>query len=149
MTNVKSPLELIICFIWLGFVCAISFMEAWIKFNAPRITISMGLSIGRLVFFALNKMEIIFAVLVFIIHIRNSSVLLELKNLPLLVSILILIIQTFWLLPTLDNRAELIIQGKHIHPSNLHFYYVGLEVVKVLCIFIFGVSLFNPIQNDE
>ena len=48
-------------FLWIGFVCAISFMEAWLKFRAPGITRPLGLGIGRLVFKALNKVEWFFA----------------------------------------------------------------------------------------
>jgi hypothetical protein len=39
-------------FIWLGMVLAISFMETPLKFRAPRITLQLGLGIGRLVFTA-------------------------------------------------------------------------------------------------
>ena len=55
------PIALTASFLWIGFVCAISFMEAWLKFRAPGVTIPLGLGIGRLVFNALNKVEWIFA----------------------------------------------------------------------------------------
>ena len=64
MTTVKMPIALIITFLWIGFVCAISFMEAWLKFRAPGITLPLGLGIGRIVFDALNKMEWIFSVII-------------------------------------------------------------------------------------
>jgi len=41
----------------MGFVLSISFMEAWLKFQAEGVTQAIGLSIGRLVFGALNKVE--------------------------------------------------------------------------------------------
>jgi uncharacterized membrane protein (DUF485 family) len=41
---------LICVFLCIGFVGAISFMEAWIKFRAPGVTLSIGLGIGKLVF---------------------------------------------------------------------------------------------------
>ena len=44
--------------LWLGFVLSISFMEAWLKFQAEGVTQIIGLSIGRLVFNALNKVEL-------------------------------------------------------------------------------------------
>lgn len=50
-------------FLWIGFVCAISFMEAWVKFRAPGVTLPLGLGIGSLVFKALNKAEWVFAIL--------------------------------------------------------------------------------------
>ena len=46
-------------FIWFGMILAISFMEAPLKFEAPGVTLALGLGIGRLIFFALNKMEIV------------------------------------------------------------------------------------------
>ncbi|MDY0090288.1 MAG: hypothetical protein RBR78_07970, partial [Flavobacteriaceae bacterium] len=61
MRTVKMPIALTASFLWIGFVCAISFMEAWLKFRAPGVTIPLGLGIGRLVFNALNKVEWIFA----------------------------------------------------------------------------------------
>ena len=44
--------------LWLGMVVAISFLEAPIKFRAPGVTLPVGLGIGRLVFKALNGVEI-------------------------------------------------------------------------------------------
>ena len=49
-------------FVWLGMVLAISFLEAPLKFQAPGITIPLGLGIGRLVFRALNAVESVLAV---------------------------------------------------------------------------------------
>lgn len=58
---VQRPIVIIVTFLWIGFVCAISFMEAWLKFQAPGITVPLGLGIGRLVFNALNTVEWVFA----------------------------------------------------------------------------------------
>src|SRR5689334_23945887 len=46
-------------FVWLGMVLAISFLEAPLKFRAPGITVPLGLGIGRLVFRALNIVEVV------------------------------------------------------------------------------------------
>ncbi|TMW60061.1 hypothetical protein Poli38472_000103 [Pythium oligandrum] len=43
--------------LWLGFVLAISFTEAWIKFRAPFISRYLALDVGRVVFAALNAVE--------------------------------------------------------------------------------------------
>src|SRR3546814_4917970 len=48
-------------FVWLGMVLAISFIEAPLKFRAPGVTIPLGLGIGRLVFRALNSVELLLA----------------------------------------------------------------------------------------
>jgi uncharacterized membrane protein (DUF485 family) len=141
MTIVKMPIALICTFLWIGFVCAISFMEAWLKFRAPGITVPLGLGIGRLIFNALNKVELVFALVVIINIFWNSSDILKWKNLAFAIPLTLLFIQTFWLLPALDARAELHIQGQFVPPSNLHFYYVGMELVKVVGLSIFGITL--------
>lgn len=143
MTVVKMPIALICTFLWIGFVCAISFMEAWLKFRAPGITVPLGLGIGRLIFNALNKVELVFALVVIINIFWNSSDILKWKNLAFAIPLTLLFIQTFWLLPALDARAELHIQGQFVPPSNLHFYYVGMELVKVVGLSLFGITLFK------
>jgi len=143
MTVVKMPIALICTFLWIGFVCAISFMEAWLKFRAPGITVPLGLGIGRLVFNALNKVELVFAIVVLINVFWQTSDILKWQNLAFAVPIALLLIQTFWLLPALDTRAEFHIQGQFVPPSNLHFYYVGMELVKVVGLSLFGITLFK------
>ena len=51
-------------FIWAGFIGAISFMESWLKFRAPNLTMPVGLGIGKLVFSALNKVEWALAIVI-------------------------------------------------------------------------------------
>jgi len=143
MTVVKMPIALIFTFVWIGFVCAISFMEAWLKFRAPGITVPLGLGIGRLVFNALNKVELVFAFVIFVNILRDISNILKWQKLAFAIPITLLLIQTIWLLPTLDARAEMHIQGQLVPPSNLHFYYVGMEVFKVASLTIFGITLFK------
>ncbi|MBK7440449.1 MAG: hypothetical protein IPI65_02675 [Bacteroidetes bacterium] len=143
MTVVKMPIALICTFLWIGFVCAISFMEAWLKFRAPGINVPLGLGIGRLVFNALNKVELLFALVVIINIFYNTSEILKWQNLSFAFPLILLLIQTLWLLPALDTRAELHIQGQLLPPSNLHFYYVAMEIVKVVGLTFFGLTLFK------
>eukprot|EP00536_Pseudo-nitzschia_multiseries_P010026 jgi/Psemu1/288849/fgenesh1_pg.294_\ len=50
--------SLLVSTLWLGFVLAISGMEAWIKFRAPVCPRAFALDIGRTVFPALNAVEV-------------------------------------------------------------------------------------------
>ncbi|CAM4093682.1 hypothetical protein [Gillisia hiemivivida] len=140
---VKYPVALASVFLWLGFVGAISFMEAWLKFRAPGVTLSLGLGIGRLVFDALNKVEWVLAFAVLANLIFAKARFFSLKNLFYFIPLLLLIFQSIWVLPALDARAELIIQGQELASSYLHFYYVGMEIVKVVCLFVFGIKLLD------
>lgn len=140
-SKVEQPIAVICTFTWIGFICAISFMEAWLKFRAPGVTLPIGLGIGRLVFAALNKVEWVFAAAILISNIRVAK---KLNINPFyIVAILILIIQTAWLLPGLDARAVLYIEGKTVPHSNLHLYYAVAEGIKFIALFIFGTKLFK------
>ena len=123
-------LRFIATLIWIGFLLAISFMEAPLKFQAPSVTLPIGLEIGRIIFGTLNKIEWILLLMVLLSFVLKSST----KTSYLFIAGLtaILLLQTFYLLPELDARAEVIISGGNPGLSNMHFSYVVLEVVKLL-----------------
>lgn len=128
-------------FIWVGIVCGISFIESWLKFQAPGITVNLGLGIGRLVFSMLNKVEIVLAIVVIIAWWQKGS---RWKKdsgfIALGISVVVLLVQTLILLPIMDARAELRIAGQSLPPSNMHIYYVGGEVIKITGLVIFGIK---------
>ena len=141
-------LLIIICiFLWSGFIGAISFMESWLKFRAPGLTIPVGLNIGKLVFSALNKVEWAFAMLITIFILLNSSKINSSDEIWFLVIVVILITQTTWLLPALDKRAKAIIGGATLPPSTLHWYFVIAELIKLLLLIVFGISLLNSLLH--
>lgn len=129
-----------VIFIWIGFLGAISFMEAWLKFRAPGVTLPIGLSIGKLVFAALNKMEWIFCLLILWQLVQIRVPLLSGRSVFFLVPFLIVVLQTFWALPALDQIADLYIRHKPAPHSDLHVYYVGMELVKLICLILLGIK---------
>lgn len=147
MIVTKMPLVIACLFLWTGFVCAISFMEAWLKFRAPGITIPIGLGIGRLVFSALNKVEWVFAIIIFINLIVKKE-LLKLPSIFLFIPMLIIIVQTWWLLPQLDARAQQYIEGTALPSSRLHYWFVLMEIIKVACLLIVGSLLFKVMKAN-
>lgn len=128
-------------FIWIGFVGAISFMESWVKFKAPNVNLSIGLGIGRLVFKALNYVEWFFALTIILGFLWSGISVFSSENLPLLVALFIIMLQSFWMLPVLDRRASKVIAGENLQKSYLHFYYVGGEMIKLACLIYFGIML--------
>lgn len=131
-------------FLWIGFICAISFMETWLKFRAPGVTLPIGLSIGKLVFRALNKVEWVFAIIIAIGMLISKSH----SNIFILggygVTIFLLVMQTLWLLPALEKRADALISGQTLLPSTLHWYFVAAELGKVIALFLSGICLLRP-----
>ncbi|MFD2784684.1 hypothetical protein [Hymenobacter rubripertinctus] len=115
---------------WAGLVAGISFLEAPLKFTAPGITVPLGLGIGRIVFQALNKLEIGLAVLA-----TGAAFRLKVPTnlaLPLGLLAAVLVVQTLWLPPALDVRAVALLAGQALPASNLHHLYIGAEVLKLL-----------------
>jgi hypothetical protein len=89
-------------FIWLGMILGISFLEAPVKFMAPSVTREIGLDIGRFVFSVFKKVEcalaIVMAILVIIIRQKGRQLIFPgVVWWPLA-------LQTFWLMPFLDER---------------------------------------------
>src|SRR3546814_13663144 len=114
-------------------------MEACLKFRAPGITIPLGLGIGRLVFSTLNKVEWVF-MLVMLGAVFSDGTWKFRSGLLLLTVLILLLLQTFWLLPQLDTRAEAYVNGETPPPSFLHFYYAGIEIIKVAALVIYGLK---------
>jgi hypothetical protein len=133
-----------VTFLWLGFVLAISFMEAPVKFTAPSLTLSAGLDVGRRVFFVLNKIELAFGIILLLIFL--STKIYGSRILLLSAILIILLIQTIFLLPMLDIRAEEYISGSFPPPSNLHLFYIVSEIVKVVLLFLTGLLLFSKFR---
>ncbi len=132
--------SIIVIFIWVGFVCSISFMEAWLKFRAPNVTLEIGMGIGRLVFSALNRVEWAFMALLVLCVILGRNKSRYTKSIFFYVPIAILLVQTFVLLPVLIEKAEAISQGLSVSKSFHHFYFIFLEVAKVISLFFLGVK---------
>lgn len=127
----NNYLAITIILFWAGFTSSISFMEAWLKFRAEGVTLTIGLSIGKKIFRALNRMEWIFLagysiLWIFLSKIFNKTVI----TLSILLAV-ILVVQTFYLLPRLDKRIDLILEGKNVEKSSHHIYFVALELLKV------------------
>ncbi|PZX65971.1 hypothetical protein [Hydrotalea sandarakina] len=136
-------------FIWIGFIGAISFMEAWLKFRAPGVTLSIGLGIGRLVFAALNKVEwviafVIIAVFIYLsFNIQSHKLFLKDIGFTFFWIICLLLAQTFWLLPKLDKRAQLIMAGETLPANSLHIFFVAAECIKVVLLIYFAIQIFH------
>jgi len=128
---------IIITFIWVGFVLGISFLEAPLKFTAPDITLALGLGIGRIVFGALNKIEIVFSIFILISFLICKF---SFKHHFLyLLAFFIVFIQSVWLIPILDERAGLIISGQEVEKTSHHVIYIIIELLKVIFLILAGI----------
>lgn len=127
---------IIISLLWAGMIGGISFLEAPVKFTAPSLTLAIGLDVGRHVFAAFNKVEIVVGTILMIIVVTGKLPL-KIKLLCFLVAIL-LTLECFWLLPVLDKRALAIIAGQTPEGSSPHILYVVFEGIKLISLITIG-----------
>ena len=131
---VREPAWL--AFVWFGLTAGISLLEAPVKFTAPTITREIALDVGRVVFQALNQVELILLILLLIL-VRTAG---RAKDLwaHSAVLALIMIAQSAWLLPELAARSEMIVEGIEPEPSIAHAAYAVSEVVKLVTLLVLG-----------
>jgi len=137
--NAASAVAIAAVFVWLGMVLAISFIEAPLKFRAPGVTLQIGLGIGRLVFRALNAVELTLAVAVgmcFAVQVPATGIVVA-----AVVAGLALLAQVLLVRPRLSRRSDAVLAGGEGPRSRAHWVYVGLETVKVIALLIMGVLL--------
>jgi hypothetical protein len=128
-------------FVWLGMVLAISFLEAPLKFRAPHVTLQIGLGIGRLVFRALNTVEVGFALVIFAIVVAGPMPARIIAAIS--VALAMLVVQLVVVRPRLTRRSDLVLAGLEAPRSRAHHAYVGLEVVKVAALTAAGILLLS------
>ncbi len=136
-----SPVAVAVIFVWLGMVLAISFLEAPLKFRAPNVTRQIGLGIGRLVFRALNSIEVMFAAVVAAV-IMVSPPPADVVA-AFLTAFAMLATQLIAVRPFLNRRSDKVLAGLNLPRSRGHYAYVGLEVVKVIALVVAGVLLLS------
>lgn len=126
-------------FVWLGMVIAISFIEAPLKFRAPGVTLQIGLGIGRLVFRALNVIELALTVVVaaaFVVVPPQPCIVVAAA-----IAAAMLLAQVLAVRPKLAKRSDAVLAGGDGPRSRAHYAYIGFELVKVVALLIAGVLL--------
>jgi len=137
--SAAAPSAVALTFVWLGMVLAISFLEAPLKFRAPNVTLQIGLGIGRLVFRALNSVEIVFAIVVATVILVSpppTGVILA-----FLTAFAVLAAQLVAVRPFLNRRSNKVLAGLNAPRSRGHYAYVGLEAIKVIALAVAGILL--------
>lgn len=123
---------LVVACLWAGFLAGVSFLATPVKFLAPSLSLPAALDVGRQTFHALNRCEIVLGVALLVLVLRAPRSILS-RTLTA-AALVIVLSQTFWLIPVLDARVGLILSGSMPAPSSLHTMYVGLEMAKLVAL---------------
>jgi hypothetical protein len=136
MISTSAAVASAVAFGWLGMVLGISFLEAPLKFRAPGVTLALGLGIGRLVFRALNRVEVVLlAVLAVAVAFGSVGVAAAVLTAVLAV---VLAVQLLAVRPRLNRRSDPVLAGGDVPRSAEHHVYIALEVVKVAALVATG-----------
>lgn len=137
--SIGQAIAVAVTFVWFGMVAAISFLEAPLKFRAPNVTLQIGLGIGRLVFRALNGVEVVFAIVILVAavasppHVGITA--------AFVVAFAALALQLGAVRPRLVRRSDEVLAGLDAPRSGGHRAYVVLEVIKAIALLAAGVLL--------
>lgn len=134
-----TAVETALTFIWLGMVLGISFLEAPLKFRAPGVTLPIGLGIGRLVFHALNTVEVVFALVVGAIVVAGPTPVRITSALS--VAVVALALQLIMVRPKLTRHSNKVLAGLDVPRSRAHYAYVGFEAIKTVALLSAGILL--------
>lgn len=104
-----TAIAVALTFVWIGMVLAISFLEAPLKFRAPNVTLQIGLGIGRLVFRALNTVEVAFALVIGAIVIAGPTPAGVIAAVG--VAVAALAVQLVAVRPALTRRSDRVLSG--------------------------------------
>ena len=144
MRILASRICLFISLVWLGMILGISFLEAPVKFMAPSVTLPVGLDIGRHVFGVFNKVEIGLSLATFGLFLMTRSGLRY--GVLLAAAWSALAVESAWLLPVLDQRVTIILEGQ-LPPATFHHrLYILLEIVKVTALAAYGLLVLGVIM---
>jgi hypothetical protein len=119
--------------IWAGMLIGVSFLASPAKFAAPSLTLPVALDVGRQVFGTFSWAEIGLALATFLLALASrrgsGSTWLVLGLIWLIVAM-----QSVLLLPVLDERVGMILEGVRPAPAPWHVVYVVLEVTKLIAL---------------
>jgi hypothetical protein len=125
-----------VCFLWVGITVGVTMIATPLRFTAETVTRSIALDIGRVVFAALNKVELATLVILLIL-VRVSGRTAKLWAFCGALALIVLA-QSVWLTPELAARTQIIIDGGVPPQSYAHAIYSSLELIKIGLLLILG-----------
>jgi hypothetical protein len=118
-----------VALLWAGMVLGVAFVAVPAQFAADGLTRPLGIDVTRQVFtrFARIELGLAMAMLLLVLLSRARPALWSLLGLLWL----LVALQSAWLLPVLDQRADQLLQGQEPAPGPWHGLFAGAEVVKL------------------
>lgn len=140
--------RLVIPVLWIGMVGAISFIEAPLKFQAPGITIPLGLGIGRLVFTALNITEgILLLALTVLTFWPKVARVARARFWWWIALAVVFVIKVAVVRPPLNARTDLVLAGADPGQSVWHYVYIACDLVTLVLLLVLAVQSARAVRR--
>lgn len=128
-------------------ILGLSFLATPVKFTADSLTRPVALDVGRVTFQLMNRMELGFTavLIVVIVGIATRSRLDTVVGVLGGLIVVIVAVQTLWLLPELYDRVQIVIDGEPLPDSPVHMTYTVLEGTKFLALLL--IAFRRPVRR--
>ncbi|XPP26142.1 MAG: hypothetical protein ACNYNX_11065 [Leucobacter sp.] len=127
--------------VWIGLIVGISFIEAPLKFQAPGITIPLGLGIGRLVFTALNILEGVLLLALTIVTFWPRAARVARDRLWWWLALaIVFVFKVAVVRPPLNARTDLVLAGADPGQSPWHYVYIACDVVMLVLLLVIALQ---------
>ncbi|WP_454046127.1 hypothetical protein [Chryseobacterium sp. Marseille-Q8038] len=146
--NAKNPLVLMMLCLMTGVFVTVSFLETPMKFQVPGMTLPVALELGMMMFGISTKIQCVFLILIVAGMVVSRKKYTKTDFIIIVVLLTILLLEKFWMLPVLDNRAQLLSAGKPVLSSEMHNYFIYAESAKAIFLCI-AISLQFIKQKNE
>lgn len=138
--------RLILPAVWLGLIVGISLIETPLKFQAPGMTVPLGLGVGRLVFAAMNIVEALLAGLLLLAALRSRAG--RSEWILTVALVVVLALKSLVVRPLMHATTDAVIRGESAGGSGLHYLYIaadGALIVGLIALLVLGArSLLQP-----
>jgi len=128
--------------LWAGILIGVSLIATPAKFLVPDLSLAHALQIGRTTFHLLAFAEIALLILIIkVIIFQFSRLQLQWHILqwPAVLAVIIAL-QYLGLLPIIAERSDQVIAGYVSAPSQLHWFYVLIGLIKISILLIAGLK---------
>lgn len=149
MHRTTLALRLLLPAFLIGAIVAISFLEAPLKFQAPGITIPLGLGIGRLVFTALNILTGVALAVLAVVSVRRPRA--GRSSLVLLGAVwAVYLVEVAVIRPVLNRRSDLVIAGAEAPGTDwAHYAYIAADVTVLALLVALVVVTVREVLPDR
>lgn len=144
MRNLNSWLLFLLAVLWAGLLLGVSFLATPVKFLAPSLSLPVALDVGRQTFMVFNWVEVTLAVLLSVLVLTATQRWIRAMAVTIA---LIVAMQTLWLLPVLDARVQVILDGSTPPPSALHMIYIAADALKLVLLGIIAGLVFRELRR--